>query len=199
MKRLAVLISNAGTGTNLQAMINAIRDGRLTAQIVSVISDTEGAYGIVRAKNSGLPVKIIAKADDLLPYLLAVQPDYICLAGWKQLVLPGVVAVYKDRILNIHPGLVPDTNSGTVKNPDGTTGLWNQHKLAGKAIQNFLDRTATYGGSSLHFLTDEIDFGPVLGRCFEKIRPGDTVETFYARLKKKENKLYVKSLITLCK
>ena len=79
-------------------------------------------------------------------------------------------------------------------NPDGTKGLWNKGMLTDKAIQNFLDQKATYAGSSIHFLTLEFDFGPVLGRCFEKIEVGDNVETLYARLKKKENRLYVEVL-----
>jgi len=76
--------------------------------------------------------------------------------------------------------------------------LWNKGKLAEKAIQNFLSEKSTYAGSTIHFLTLEFDFGPVLGRTFEKIEPNDTVESLYARLKKKENELYVNVLEKLC-
>src|SRR3989338_2600482 len=84
-------------------------------------------------------------------------------------------------------------------NPDNTKALWNKGMYGNKAIQNFLDQKATYAGSSLHFLTNEFDFGPVLGKTFEKIDPDDTVESLYARLKKKENELYVEVLEKLCK
>ena len=67
------------------------------------------------------------------------------------------------------------------------------------AIKNVLDNKATYAGCSNHFLSDEFDFGKVLGRCFEKIKKGDTINTLYERLKKKENALYVKVLQQLCK
>ena len=81
-----------------------------------------------------------------------------------------------------------------VTNRDGTKALWNKGKYGDKAIKNFLDQRATFAGSSIHFLTPDFDFGPVLGRVFEKIMPYDNVESLYTRLKKKENKLYVEVL-----
>ena len=85
-----------------------------------------------------------------------------------------------------------------VHNPDSTDWLWNRGKLTDVAIQNFLNCNATYAGSTVHFLSQEFYFGPVLARCFEKILPNDTVKSLYERLKKKENKIYVESLIKLC-
>jgi phosphoribosylglycinamide formyltransferase-1 len=70
--------------------------------------------------------------------------------------------------------------------------------LTNKAIQNFLDQKATFAGSSIHFLTLNFDFGPVLGRTFEKIETDDNVESLYRRLKKKENELYIGVLEKLC-
>ena len=66
--------------------------------------------------------------------------------------------------------------------------------MTNKAVQNFLEKKVTFAGSSIHFLTLNFDFGPVLGRTFEKIQANDTVESLYTRLKKKENKLYVEVL-----
>ena len=105
----------------------------------------------------------------------------------------------KYKILNIHPGLIPDKVDGVILNPDDTLALWNRKKYADIAVENFLNQKYTYAGSSLHLLTKEFDFGPVLGRVFEKIESGDTVESLYARLKKKENDLYVEVLEKLCK
>ena len=65
-------------------------------------------------------------------------------------------------------------------------------------MQNFLDCNASYAGCTNHLLTKELDFGPILGRCFEKIRENDTIETLYKRLKVKENKMYVEVLAKLC-
>ena len=94
----------------------------------------------------------------------------------------------------MHPGLIPDSLDAEVKNPDGSAGLWNKGMLTTKAVQNFLQNKATFAGSSIHFLTLNFDFGPVLGRTFEPIQKDDTVESLYARLKEKENRLYVEVL-----
>lgn len=199
MKLIAVLISNKGTGTNLQAIIDGVNLGEINAKIVVVISDTEDARGLQRAKIHKLPINICAKKEDLLPLLKKLNADFICLAGWKQIILDEVIEAFPNIILNLHPGLVPDRLDGKVLNPDGSRGLWNRGKLTNQAIQNFLDNGATYAGSTIHFLSKEFDFGPVLGRVFEKIKKGDTVESLYTRLKKKENKLYVDVLTNLCK
>ncbi|KKQ89944.1 MAG: Folate-dependent phosphoribosylglycinamide formyltransferase PurN [Candidatus Curtissbacteria bacterium GW2011_GWC2_38_9] len=199
MKRIVVLISNKGTGTNLQAIIDGVESGQINAQVVAVISDTEEALGLQRAKKHHLPIEICPKKEDLLFLLKNLNPDYICLAGWKQIILDEVIDTFPNRILNTHPGLIPDTIDGVVNNPDDTDALWNRGKMTDKAIQNFFDNKATYAGCTNHFLSYEFDFGPVLGRCFEKILPNDTVDSLYTRLKKKENDLYVKVLHKLCK
>lgn len=199
MKTLAILISNKGTGTNLQAIITAIATKQLNAKIAVVVSDTPDAPGLKRAEKHVIPIAICSQKDDLLPLLTKTYPvDFICLAGWKQFIPDTFIAIFENKILNTHPGLIPDTRDSTVTNPDGTTALWNKGKLADKAIQNFLDEHATYAGCTNHFLSHTVDFGKVLGRCFEKIRPDDTRETLYARLKEKENKLYVAVLQKLC-
>jgi len=196
---LVVLISNAGTGTNLQAIIDGIDAGKIKAQITAVVSDKADAPGLQRAKKYNLPINICPKKENLLTILTSLHPDFICLAGWKQIILDEVILAFPNKILNLHPGLIPDTAEGIAKNPDGTAGLWNKGMLTTKAIQNFLEQKATFAGSSIHFLTLNFDFGPVLGRCFEKINSNDTVESLYDRLKKKENRLYVEVLQKLTK
>ena len=170
--KLALLVHAGGTQTNLKAIQAAAEQGKINAEISTIVSD----------------------AEDATPILKNVSPDYICLAGWKKIIPEELVQKYQNRILNIHPGLIPDTMDGYVLNPDQTRALWNKGMYGDKAIQNFLDQGATYAGSSIHFLTLNFDFGPVLGRVFEKIEPGDTVESLYPRLKKKENELYVEVL-----
>lgn len=197
-KRLAILISDTGKGTNLQAIINGVEEKLINADILAVISDTPKAYGIIRAKKHNLPTYIINQNDQLINLLKEKFIDYIVLAGWKKIVPKNLIENYPKRILNLHPGLIPDTLKGKVRNPDGTYGLWNRGLLAEKAIKNFLEKKATYAGSSIHFLTEEFDFGPVLARCFEKILPNDKVDSLYSRLKKKENQMYVKVLAKLC-
>lgn len=199
MKRIAILISNTGTGTNLQAVIDAVRGGKINAKIVAVISDTSLALGLARARKHRLHIEICPKKEDLISILKKNNVEFVCLAGWKQIIPDEVIETYPDKILNTHPGLIPDTIDGTVQNPDGSDALWNRGKLTDKAIQNFIDSGATYAGCTNHFLSNQFDFGKVNGRCFEKIQRDDTVESLYARLKKKENALYVRVLSKLCK
>lgn len=199
MKKLAILISNIGKGTNLQAIIDAIKREKIKAIISVVISDTEDAYGLIRAKKYHLPTFIISSQRELTLFFTKKKPvDYIVLAGWKKIIPLELIKAYHLRILNLHPGLIPDQFNGVVKNPDGTPALWNRGLLAEAAIENFLEKKATYAGSSIHFLTEKFDFGPVLARCFEKILPDDTINNLYRRLKKKENQMYIKVLKNLC-
>ncbi len=198
-KKIAVLISNGGTGTNLQAIIDGIEAKQIFAQISVVISDTLDAYGLQRAKKHRVATYVLKTKDNLaklLKYKYFV--DYIALAGWKKIISDEMITTFPNRILNLHPGLIPDTYDGKVVNPDGTLGLWNRGKFTDSAIINFLNQKATYAGSTIHFLTSKFDFGPVLGRCFEKTIPGDSVETLYSRLKIKENALYADVLKKLC-
>lgn len=194
MKRLVVLISDVGKGSNLQAILAAIDSKELHMELVATISDTKKAAGLTFAKKHKIPIKICANKKYLLPVLVRLKPDYIALAGWKQIILDEVIEAFPKRILNLHPGLIPDSPDLIVVAPDKSKALWNKGLLANKAIQNFLDKKSTYAGSSVHFLTHEFDFGPVLVRAFEKIIKGDTIETLYARLKKKEHQIYIKAL-----
>ena len=201
--KLAVLISNAGTGTNLKAIIDGVEGGRINAEICAVISNKADAPGLEHAKKHNLKIEICPAKELLPPLLQKLNPDYICLGGWKQVLLDEILDKYKNRIINIHPGLIPDSmdaSNRSVKNPDGTDAVWNKGKFTTKAIQNFLDQKTTYAGASAHFISDEFDFGPVLGRTFEKIKADDSVESLYSRLKKKENQLYVEVLekLTQC-
>ncbi len=175
-KKLVLMVHEGSSHTNLKAIQKAILDDKINAEISAVVSDTENA----------------------MPILEKIHPDYICLAGWKKIIPDQMIKKYENKILNLHPGLIPDTTLGNVECPDGTKALWNKGMYAEKAIQNFLDQKSTYAGSSVHFLTLDFDFGPVLGRTFEQIEPNDTLESLYARLKKKENELYVEVLEKLC-
>lgn len=198
MKKLAVLISDTGTGTNLQAIIDAIESKKLSAEISIVVSSSANALGLKRAIKHHLKTVIVDKKDNLDKIFKDNLIDFVVLSGWKLIIPQSLIDNYPNRILNLHPGLIPDVFNGTVPNPDGTNGLWNRGKLTDIAIKNFLDEKATYAGSTVHFLSDQFDFGKILNRCFEKIQPNDTVESLYARLKKKENQIYVEALVKLC-
>jgi len=198
MKRIVVLISNAGTGSNLQAIIDAIKSGVLKAKIQLVVSGSPNAHGLIRAKNNKIPNLVLKKKDNGEKILLKYNPDLIVLAGWMRVVPSSIIDAFPNRIINIHPGLIPDSEKAVVRNPDGTHALWNKGKMTDDAIQKFLDNNSTYAGSSIHFLTHEFDFGPVLERTFEKIRPKDNIGTLYKRLKTKEHQMLIAVLKNLC-
>ena len=198
MKKLAILISDAGTGTNLQAIIDAVKTKKLKAKIELVVSSSKDAFGLKKAQENKISTMVVDKKNDLKKIFEDYQIDLIVLAGWKLIISQSLISAFKNKILNLHPGLIPDKMEGVAINPDKTNGLWNRGKLTDIAIKNFLDKKATYAGSTVHFLSNEFDFGKILNRCFEKILPNDTLESLYKRLKKKENKIYVESLKHLC-
>lgn len=199
VKRLAVLISNTGLGTNLQAIIDAINQRKINAKIAVVVSDTHDAPGLTRARKHNIETEICRISDKLLPLLKEKYAvDYICLTGWKQIISNKLIKAFSGKILNAHPGIIANTIDGTFLNPDGTKAVWNKGKMTNKAIQNVLDTKTTFAGSSLHILTQSFDFGPVLGRCFEKVESNDTIDSLYNRLKVKENQMYVDVLKKLC-
>jgi len=200
MKRLAVLISSSGTGSTLKAIMDAIEKGELLAEISVVISDTENSKGFEWIKNTEIPKHVYNEKREKIEELLTQKypTDYIVLAGWKKIISNATIDAFPNRIINIHPGIIPDRTDGIIKNPDGTQGLWNRGKFMQAAIKNFLDTHATYAGSTVHFLSHEFDYGPVLERCFEKILPNDTVDSLYSRLKTREHEIYIKALKKLC-
>jgi phosphoribosylglycinamide formyltransferase-1 len=175
--KLIVLVHEGGAHTNCKAIEDAVEKGKINAEISAVVSDKE----------------------DAIPAIERILPDYICLCGWKKIIPNGLIEKYENKILNLHPGLIPEVIDKNVLNPDNTEALWNKGMYGDKAVANFLDHKSTFAGSSIHFLTLNFDFGPVLGRTFEKILVGDTIESLYTRLKKKENELYVEVLEKLCR
>lgn len=198
--RIAILVSNKGWGTNSRAIITAVKSGKLKAHIAVVVSTADHAPAYIFAKKNHIPTYVLGNEENLTDiFKEKFDADYIALAGWPRIIPKECMTMFSGKILNLHPGLIPDALKGVVKNPDGTKGLWNKWKLTDTAIQNFLDNKATYAGSSIHIVTNEPDFGKVLGRCFEKIKSSDTITTLYTRLKKKENALYVSVLKTLLK
>lgn len=193
MKHIAVLISNGGSGSNLQSLINAIESKKLTAIISLVVSDTKDAQGLQRARKHKIPTYLFDVKKDILEHMFKkLHIDYVILTGWKKIIPESFIHFFKNRIINIHPGLIPNTLTGFVKNPDGTRALWNRGKFTERAVKEFLDRKSSYAGSTIHFLSEEFDFGKVLARDFEKIQKNDTVESLYKRIKVLENNMLVK-------
>lgn len=174
--RIAVLVS--GGGTNLQALIDAQRSGKLpSGEIALVVSDRADAYALTRARNAGIDAACICKSDypekaDRLHALHDVLSSHgiemIVLAGYLGIVQPETVALYENRILNIHPSLIP-AFCGM-----GYYGL-HVHEAA-------LRRGVKVTGATVHLVTSGVDEGPILLQKAVDVLPGDTPETLQRRV-----------------
>lgn len=177
MKKIVVLIS--GSGSNLQSLIEATKQD-LQAQIVAVISNQPDAYGLVRAQQAEIPaLSLSAKPfasreeyDDALMALIdEYQPDLVVLAGFMRILTAGLVKHYAGKMLNIHPSLLP-------KYP----GL-HTHR---RAIEN----GDIEHGTSVHFVTEELDGGPVILQAKVPILANDTEDEIIEQVKAQEYIIY---------
>lgn len=178
MKNIVVLIS--GQGSNLQALLDACNDGRIKANISAVFSNKAQAYGLERAREAGIPVHAFSAADypdrDAFDQALAQQidvyrPDLVVLAGYMRILSTRFVQRYAGRMLNIHPSLLP-------KYP----GL-HTHRQA-------IDNGDEEHGTSVHFVTDELDGGPVILQAKVPIFPQDSEEEVVERVQAQEHAIY---------
>ena len=181
-RRLGVLIS--GRGSNLQAIIEAIADGRLDATIAVVISNRADAVGLERALAAGLTTRVIdhrgyATRQDydraVVAELESHGVELVCLAGFMRLLSPFFVDSFPNRILNIHPSLLPDF-----------PGLHPQ--------QQAIDHGAAMSGATVHFVNAELDAGPVVLQRTVPVLPDDTAVTLAARILVEEHKLYPEAI-----
>jgi len=177
-RRLGVLIS--GRGSNLKAIIDAIADGRLEASITLVISNRADAPGLEHARRAGIETlvlshKAFATREEfdraMVKELTARGVALVCLAGFMRLLSPVFVAAFPDRILNIHPSLLPNY-----------PGLHPQ--------QQALDAGAAVSGATVHIVNTELDAGPIVLQREVPVLPGDTAETLAARILAVEHHLY---------
>jgi len=175
---LAILIS--GSGSNLQAIIDAIENGQLNAEIKTVVCNNPQAYGLQRAAKHDLSTHVIDHHDypdrqqydaALRQYLQSLAPDYIVLAGYMRILSPAFIEAFEHRILNIHPSLLP-----------AYKGL-DTHQ---RALQN----GETRHGVSIHVVTAELDDGPILLQASYPIDAGDSVEDLQARGHRLEHQMY---------
>ncbi|MDO8639517.1 MAG: formyltransferase family protein [bacterium] len=202
--QIAVLISNKGTGSNLQAVIDAIGKNELNANISAVVSDKSDAKGIERAKKHDL-LWIVKELKDrksiesrnrygegLAIFLNDMRAQVAILAGFATILSPSYFEKFKGITINIHPGLIPDRKDEPWRFPDGTPAPWNQGLMTDKAVGDFIGMQ--YAGSTIHVVTQEPDFGPVLERIVIYTQPEDTIDSLYSRLKLEEHKGLIRAL-----
>lgn len=177
-RRLVVLIS--GNGSNLQALIDAQAYGELGGEIVAVISNKADAYGLKRARDAGIDAVALPHGEydsreafdgALIKVIERHEPDLVVLAGFMRILSPIFVQRFYGRLLNIHPSLLPayqGLNTHARVLADGG----NEH------------------GVSVHFVTDELDGGPVVMQAALKIRPGDNQEDVIEKIHAREHLIY---------
>lgn len=185
--RLVVLIS--GSGSNLQAILDACASGSLAASVVAVISNRRDAFGLERARQAGVPALTLPRplTQDRLTYdaelaeqVAAFAPDYVVLAGWMRLLSNAFLSRFPGRVINLHPGL-PGAFPGT--------------EAIARALEAFQKGHVRETGVMVHFVPDEgVDSGPVILTERVSIRPDDTLETLAARMHAVEHRLLVAAL-----
>lgn len=179
MRSMPVVVLISGSGSNLQALIDGAADGTLPVSIRAVISNRADAYGLVRAADAGIPTHVVDHRgfDDSRAFGAALRehidryaPELVVLAGFMRILHPDFVSHYKGRLINLHPSLLP-------KYP----GL-DTHRRA-------LESGDRVHGASVHFVTDELDAGPVIIQGRVPVDPVDTAESLQQKVHAVEHRI----------
>ncbi len=179
---IGVLLS--GSGTNLQAIVDAVEQDRLDADIRTVVSNRENAYGLTRARNHGIPATVIdhrghpsREAYDRLvvEHLKEQGVELVVLAGFMRLLSPFFIRSFPDRIMNIHPALSPSF-----------AGLHGQRQAFEYGVK--------FSGCTVHFVTEGCDEGPVIIQAVVPVLPDDNEETLAQRILVQEHRIYVRAI-----
>jgi formyltetrahydrofolate-dependent phosphoribosylglycinamide formyltransferase len=187
LPRLVVLVS--GSGTNLQALLDACADKTLPAAVVAVLSNKSDAYGLVRASRARVPTMVIAKTPDLdrraydailAGYVASFRPDYVILAGWMRILTSDFLNRFPNRVINLHPAL-PGAFPGT-------------HAIE-RAYEAWQKGEIDHTGVMVHLVPDEgVDDGPVLATQEIAFQAGESLEQFEERVHGVEHTLLVETL-----
>jgi len=181
-KGIGVLLS--GRGSNFEALADSVVAGRLPeAEIAVVVSNREGAPGIAKAKERGIAARVIpskglereAYDRQVVAVLREHKVDLVCLAGYMRLLSPFFVAAFPNRILNIHPSLLPSF-----------PGLESQRQA--------LEYGVKFAGCTVHFVDENLDAGPIVLQATVPVRDNDTEETLASRILAEEHRIYTEAV-----
>jgi phosphoribosylglycinamide formyltransferase-1 len=180
-KRLGILLS--GRGSNFLAIADSIAAGRLDAEIAVVISNQPEAPGIAAARERGFSAVVLASKGldreiydrQLIAELCRNHVDLVCLAGYMRILSGHFIRAFANRILNIHPSLLP-----------AFPGLDAQHQA--------LEHGVKFSGCTVHFVDEGLDSGPILKQAVVPVLDGDTAETLSARILKEEHRIYSEAI-----
>jgi len=186
MINIGILAS--GRGTNLQAIIEAVEDGRIEGKIKIVISDNSDAYALKRAEQNNIKIECInfksfknreAYDKKIVECLKEKDVDLVVLAGYMRIISPYFIKIYKNRIINIHPALLPSF-----------PGLHAQRQA--------IEYGAKVSGCTVHFVDEGVDSGPIVLQRAVEIKDDDTEESLAERILKEEHQIYPQAIQLFC-
>ena len=186
--RLAVFVGSHGRGSNLRALHAATTDGRLSAEIVAVVGSRADAPAIAAAKDTGLTTRIVSPKDRtedeyaavLLRVLRGADADTVALAGYMRRLPSAVVAAFPNRIVNIHPSLLPAF---------GGAEMYGE-----KVHAAVLESGTKVSGCTVHFVDDGFDTGPIISQTVVPVEDDDTAQTLAARVLVCEHRAFAEAL-----
>lgn len=184
MDKLPIGVLISGSGTNLQAIIDAIEAGKLDAKIEVVVSNKANAFGVERARRHGIPTEVLdhrsfssreAYDEAVVAILRQRRVALVVLAGFMRLLSPGFIRAFANRIMNIHPALLP-----------AFPGLNVQQRAVEHGVR--------FSGCTVHFVNEECDEGPIIIQAVVPVLPDDTGETLAARILEQEHRIYPRAI-----
>lgn len=176
--KLGVLVS--GRGTNLQSIIDQIESGSIPAEVALLISNKKNAPALERGRKAGIKSVYVNPKDypdrstydaHLVKLLMEHEVDLICLAGYMRILTSGFIRAFKEKIINIHPSLLPSFPGLNVQ-------------------QQAIDHGVKFSGCTVHFVEEEVDTGPIILQAVVPVQDDDTAETLAARILQEEHKIY---------
>lgn len=180
MSRLKLAVMISGRGSNLQALIDATADPAFPAEIILVLSNRPGAMGLERAAKAGIPTRVIDHKEfadraafdrEMTAAMEDAGTDLVCLAGFMRMLSDAFVDHWRDRMINIHPSLLP-----------AFKGLEVQERV--------LARGARFAGCTVHYVRKEMDTGPIIVQAVVPVHPDDTPDSLAARVLEREHDIY---------
>lgn len=182
MIRIGALVS--GSGTNLQSIMDACESGAVDAEVVVVISNVDGAYALERARKRSIPAEVVPHGDypdrdaydrELVRILRSHRVDLVVLAGFMRVLTPGFLEEFPERVMNIHPALLPSF-----------PGLGVRLKAIEYGVR--------FSGCTVHFVDAGVDTGPIIIQAVVPVYPDDTEEELKDRILALEHKIYPKAI-----
>ncbi|MCC0661062.1 phosphoribosylglycinamide formyltransferase [Clostridioides sp. ZZV14-6154] len=182
MLNIGVLIS--GGGTNLQAVIDGTESGKIKGQVKVVISSKQDAYGLERAKNHNIKAICETNEDKIIEILKENKIDLVVLAGYLKIISPKLVNEFRNKMINIHPSLIPSFCGA---------GFYGE-----RVHQGVIDYGAKVTGATVHFVDEGADTGPIIMQDVVKVNQDDDAKTLAQRVLEVEHRILEESLSLFC-